>query len=210
MYVFGDRGSRGGHRPRADGSFVVDPSPDARSGPPASAFGMPEDQPRPFHAKQEATGQEAADAVAAVLKHAAARDEAAHKKAPAKPQPKWMLPLGINLAVFAAYLLVFSPEWAIVRPIEGPPVAERTEMLRSGMWIKAGLIEAYRDANGRLPETLAEVPGPALEGVEYTRQGEDFLLVGLVGEEQVVYDSAQPSEEFEQAAGTRLGQAGVG
>lgn len=68
--------------------------------PPTSPEMSSEGQLRPYQAKT-ASGQEAADALSADLEHAAARDVAQRKKADQKKQPKWMLPLGINLCVFA-------------------------------------------------------------------------------------------------------------
>ena len=46
---------------------------------------------RPYHKKDKGSGQEAADALAAVLTHAAERDEAAEHKQGPKKQSKWML-----------------------------------------------------------------------------------------------------------------------
>ena len=104
-------------------SHVTEGSPHDRSGE--------KDQVKPFHAKDVASGQEAADAVAAVIKHAAERDEAARRKAPAKTQPKWMLPLGLNLGLLAVYLLIAPPSWVIVNPIAPPPDEQRVGNLRT-------------------------------------------------------------------------------
>ena len=65
-----------------------------------------EEEVRPYHAR---SGSETADTLAEVLEHAAARDEAAKAREAPKRQPKWMLPLGINLALFAVYLLIAPP-----------------------------------------------------------------------------------------------------
>ena len=93
------------------------------------------DQVTPYHAKDVATGQEAADAVADVLKHAAEREEAAHKKTAPKKQPKWMLPVGINLGVLAVYFWIAPPNWVQVNPIQPPPAEERVESLRRAMYV---------------------------------------------------------------------------
>ena len=145
-----------------------------------------EDQVRPFHSKGTARGQEAADAVAAVLKHAAERDEAALKKEPPKQQSKWMLPLGVNLAVLALYLLIAPPQWVDLNRIEPPSAASQVESLRVAMFLQAKRIEAYVMEHGELPAELDDA-GSALPGVEYLRQGLNrYQLVGTVGESAVV------------------------
>lgn len=149
------------------------------------------DDVKPFHAKDTATGQEAAEAVAAVLKHAKERDEAAKKKGPRKKQPRWLLPLGLNLGVFAAYLLIFSPPWVVINPIDPPPTEERVEVAYNAMWTVLSRIEAFRMQQDRLPRSLEEV-GVSVEGFDYTVQGtENYVLLTGVGEETLVYNSAQ-------------------
>jgi len=147
------------------------------------------DKVRPFHAKETGSGQEAAEAVAAVLKHAAERDEAAKLKMEPKKQPKWMLPLGLNLGVLAVYLLIAPPAWVVVNPIAPPPDEQVVQNLRAAMYMNAAKIESFRRANGRLPATLAEA-GVSLENVDYAPQGDSvFLLVSTVGDEPLVYNS---------------------
>lgn len=163
-----------------------------------------EDQVRPFHAKDEARGQEAAEAVAAVLQHAAVRDKAAHAKVAPRKQPKWMLPLGVNLAVLAVYLLLAPPAWVTVNPIEAPDPASQVQGLRVAMYMQAQAIEQYKLDNGRLPATLAE-SGRSYEGVEYVRQGEQYQLVAVVGDEPLVYDSAGSNADILAAAAAALG-----
>ncbi|MGD2047273.1 MAG: hypothetical protein PVJ80_01545 [Gemmatimonadota bacterium] len=168
------------------------------------------DEVKPFHAKDVASGQEAADAVAAVLKHAHERDEAAKEKRAPKKQPKWMLPLGINLGVFAAYLLIWAPDWVIINEIAPPPVAEQVESTQRGMFAVASRIEGYRQENGSLPASVVEALGREAPGYEYTVQGNDYVLITQVGDEIISFNSAVQSlsEWGEQnAAGfsTRIG-----
>jgi hypothetical protein len=135
----------------------------------------PEDPVRPYHAREEARGQEAADAVAAVLKQAEEHEERARAKRPPRKQPKWMLPLGIQLAVLAVYLLISPPGWITVRPIEGPEPAVQEEGLRIAMYVQSQQIEAYRVQHGRLPTTLAGTNGPAALIYDSTESPADFL-----------------------------------
>lgn len=164
-----------------------------------------EDQVRPYHAKDEARGQEAADAVAAVLKHSAEKDKAALAKMPPRKQPKWMLPLGINLAVLAVYLLIAPPAWVVVNPIAPPDLTAQTTDLKKALWFQAQRIEAYRLQNGELPAQLADAGSPT-PGVEYVKEGDRFRLVGTVGGAPVVWDSSSSNDEIQAlVAGSRLG-----
>jgi len=162
---------------------------------------------KPFHAKDAASGQEAADVVAAVLKHAAERDQAAHQKVAPKQQPKWLLPLGVNLGVFAAYLLIWSPPWVVLNPLAPPPTEERVENLSSAMWFAMGGIESYRAENERLPQSLADA-GLNDAGLDYTVQGTTgYVLIAGVGDENLVYSSAQQTpQEWGAANAARLSE----
>lgn len=149
------------------------------------------DEVKPFHAKEVASGQEAAEAVAAVLKHAKERDAAAKQSTGPKKQPKWLLPLGINLAVFAAYLLIGSPQWVVISPIQPPPAAERVQNAGSTIVWNAQKIENFRTDNGRLPADLAEV-GINVDGLGYSVVGgTDYVLFVTVDDREVTYRSAQ-------------------
>jgi hypothetical protein len=168
-----------------------------------------EDQVRPFHAKDEARGQEAAEAVAAVLKHAAEKDQSAQTKPRPKAQPKWLLPVGLQLAVLAVYLLIAPPSWVVVNPIEGPdPIAQETN-LRRAMYLYSQQIEQYKIDNGRLPVDLAELGRTAPPGVEYVRQGADaYQLIAFVGEVPVMWDSTGPDPKFAEAFAGAVGRLG--
>lgn len=152
------------------------------------------DQVRPYHAKDPAPGQEAADVVAEVLQHAQAREEAAKKKTTPKGPPRWMLPLTVNLGVLALYFLIAQPEFVVLNPLVDPRPSERVvQQTRTAMYMDGiNKIENFRRDNGRLPETLAEAnSGLAEQGVEYTMQGDStYLLITTVGDETIVFDSA--------------------
>lgn len=163
-----------------------------------------EDKVRPYHAKDAAHGQEAADAVAAVLKHAAERQKAADHQPRPKRQPKWMLPVGINLAVLAVYLLIAPPRWVVVNPIEPPDLASQEMSIKVAMYFQAQRIESYRIQHGSAPVNLADA-GSAAPEIDYIRRGDnEYQLVATVGETDVVYDSTEPDASFAEAAATRL------
>lgn len=152
------------------------------------------DEVRPFHARDVSSGQEAADVVAAVLKHAQERDEAAKQKVAPKKQPKWLLPLGVNLGVFAAYLLIWSPPWVVLNPIAPPPTEERVEVTYNAMWLALNAIEGFRIESGRLPQSLVEagLNPDAAAALDYTPQGAaNYVLIAQVGEDSLVFNSAQ-------------------
>jgi len=154
---------------------------------------MSSDNPRPYRAKDQASGKEAADAVAAVLQHAAARDEAASVKPTAKKQPKWMLPVGINLCVLAIYLLIAPPNWVVLDPIEEVPPVELASGMGTAMFLQVQRIEAYRQTNGRLPVVLADAGTPT-EGVVYTIVDPDrYTLSASAGGQTLSYDSSDPA-----------------
>jgi hypothetical protein len=157
------------------------------------------DQIKPFHAKEVTTGKETADVVKAVLQHAAARDEAAKKKSAPKPQPIWMLPLGLTLAVLATFLLVAPPPWVVVNPIAAQTPENELANARRAVYAYALKIEGYRVTNGRLPQTLAEAG--VVAAVDYTVVGGNYQLAATVGENEVVYSST----EALQAWATRTG-----
>jgi len=163
-----------------------------------------EDPVRPYHARDEARGQEAAEAVAAVLKHAAERQKAADVHPQPKKQPKWMLPLGINLVVLAVYLLIAPPRWVIVNPIEGPDLASQAQNIRVAMYFQAQRIDSYRIRHGSAPANLSDA-GSSTPEIAYVRRGDnEYQLVATVGGTAVIYDSTEPDASFAEAAAKRL------
>lgn len=162
------------------------------------------DKVRPYHARETSTGQEAAEVVAAVLKHAAERDLAAKQKAPPKQQPKWMLPLGLNLGVLAVYLLIAPPAWVVVNPIAAPPEEEAIQGTRTAVYFATVKIDAFRAREGRLPATLVEAG--VTGAIDYTPRGESYVLISFVGEESVSFDSsAQSAAEWVGNLAGRIG-----
>lgn len=159
------------------------------------------DQVKPYRAREASTGQETADVVADVLKHAAERDEAAKQRTKPKGQSKWMLPLAMNLGLLAVYFLVAQPQWSVIDPIQPPPPAKQVTDLRQAIYMHGiARIETFRQNNqGRLPSSLEEAGASALVGtVDYQVRGDStYLLSTTVGDEVISYDSATMSvQEF--------------
>jgi len=134
------------------------------------------DEVKPFHAKGVDPGQETADVVAAVLKHAAERERAAKSKTAPKKQPKW-------------YLLIWSPEWVVLNPIAPPATEQRVEKLSGAMWLAINKIEAFNLDNERLPQSLMEA-GANEASLTDTLVGSSYVLSAEVGEEALVFNSA--------------------
>jgi len=153
---------------------------------------MSEKEHRPFHAKDVSSGQETADVLAEVLKHAKEREQAAKgSKVERKEQPKWVAVIGANLGILMAmYLLLAQPSWVVMNPIGPPPEEDLIEGLRISMFIDANKIEFFRiDNDNRLPATLAEV-GATTEGLIYSPLGDSYRLVASVGDHFVEFDSS--------------------
>ena len=151
---------------------------------------------RPYHAGDKTPGPEAANAVSAVLKHAAERDEAQQKKRPQKTQAKWVLPLGINLGAFAVYLLIAPPAWVVMNPIEAAPIEQQTDHMRLAMYMQAMRVDEYREQNGELPAALEDA-GSTVPGVEYFMIGANrYELIATIGTEVVRYDSSESANAW--------------
>lgn len=152
-----------------------------------------QDPVKPYHAKDSAPGQEAADVVAEVLKHAEEREKAAQEKSTPRGPPKWMLPLTVNLGVLALYFLIAQPDFLIVNPVEDPRVAEEVvAATRSAMYFDGIVrIQNFTGTAGRLPESLDEL-GTTLgqQDVAYTVLGDSaYTLSATIGDEIIVFDS---------------------
>lgn len=151
------------------------------------------DQIKPFHAKEVTTGQETADTVAAVLKHAAERDEAAKKRTAPKAQPIWMLPLGLTMAVLATFLLVAPPPWVVVNPIAAQTPDDQLASLERALYFQINAVEFFVSENGRLPQTLAEANAGG-DGLIYRPSGQTYVVCAeVVGLDPTCFNSAVES-----------------
>jgi hypothetical protein len=187
------------------GALAAEDQPPVTDGPPHDSTSE-KDKVRPYHAKEASRGQETADVVAAVLKHAAERDQAAKQRMPQKQQPKWMLPLGLNLGVLAVYLLIAPPAWVVVNDFAAPPDEEVVETMRTAMYFATVKIDAFQSQEGRLPGTLGEAGVTGAEAIDYTPRGESYVLISFIGEETVSFDSsAQSAAEWVGDLSRRIG-----
>jgi len=166
-----------------------------------------QDQVKPYHAKDVAPGQEAADVVAEVLKHAAEREEAGKKKTTvAKGPAKWMLPLTVNMGVLALYFLIAQPDFLVMSPIvDTRSVEDQVQTTRDMMYVTGIRVEGFLGREGRLPATLAEANDPN-GSFDYSIQGDStYILIATVGGQSIVFDSAaQTLAEFAAGLADRI------
>lgn len=158
------------------------------------------DDVQPFHAKNTAPGQEAADVVAEVLAHAKERETASKKRTAPKGPPKWMMPVTVNLGLLAMYFLFAQPQWIVVSPLDDPRgTEERVEASRQGIYFDGiQRIEQFQQSNGRLPASLIEAGSTlADQGVNYSVIDSTYLLTFTIEGESYTFDSAtQTSADF--------------
>lgn len=118
---------------------------------------------------------------------------------------RWKAPTALLLFLVAALLAGFPPHW-LSQPPAPPSALEREWGLRVDLYLQARQIEVFRAREGRLPESLAEVP-VRLPGLRYVRSnGRVYQLVARRADGRVlVYDSAHPSPALEQGVRSWLG-----
>lgn len=151
------------------------------------------DDVQPFHAKGTAPGQEAADVVAEVLAHAAAREEASKASAGPSGPPKWAAPVTVNFALLAVYFLLAQPQWIVVSPLTDPRAsADVVQASREGIYFDGiQRVEQFRQMNGRLPGSLIEAGSTlADQGVDYVVVDSAYILTYVIDGEGFTFDSA--------------------
>ncbi|HET9948344.1 MAG TPA: hypothetical protein VFQ22_05460, partial [Longimicrobiales bacterium] len=118
--------------------------------------------------------------------------------------------LALLLLLLAGGAWVLPPAWARPDPPPRTERAVRERDLRMALLLQAQQVEAYRVRNQALPDSLT-VLGAALPGVRYVRSGNRAyqLVAYLPDGEALVYDSVDPSPEFEEVPRPwRLGEDG--
>lgn len=130
---------------------------------------LSENDKSPPNGSPGSSGSEIADALADVLqdqaRHAEARERAEVPRDRSSPL-HWVV-LAVLFA-FNAYLWLASPEWLQPEPPPEPSLELEEAGLRIEMYMQAARIEAFREAEGRLPATLLEA-GEPIEDIEYER-----------------------------------------
>ncbi|GMV05743.1 MAG: hypothetical protein AMXMBFR53_20200 [Gemmatimonadota bacterium] len=141
--------------------------------------------------------------LAEAMAHAEALEEQ-YKVVPIEPvdlSGRWKSPVATVLFVLAAALGLFPPAWLTGTPAQGPTEGELDRGLRAAIWLQAQQVEAFRLHNGRLPASLAEVPGSAADLTLIRSDSRAYQIRGRSEDGSVVVlDSSRPSPVFEAAA----------
>lgn len=123
------------------------------------------------------------------------------KPADRRRQRKWLLHPIAMLALLVlfgtiGYLGAVRPPWLFERGMPPENAALQDASLRLGMAMQYQRIDRYRQANGRLPQSLDDVGAP-MQGITYERVGADqFVLRGRNGTVSLTLRSTDPVREF--------------
>lgn len=168
--------------------------------PPAVGTLTAEDPDQPVHRVSRVEDRERL--LAEALAHAEAMEEQ-YRVIPAD-EPlvgRWKTPLATLGFVVAALVAIFPPAWLAGPPAPVPTPGEVDRGLRAAMYLQVQQVEAFRAREGRLPETLSELPS-RIPGLRLVRSNNRvYQLRARRGDGSVlIYDSAQPSPSFAAAA----------
>lgn len=117
-------------------------------------------------------------------------------KPPVDRGPPLRLANAVLAVAIAGWLFVSPPEWLPQTVRDNRSPEQRELALRLSVAMEAARVNTYRDAQGRLPETLADAGGDS-RSVRYVVTGDGrFTLSASDGAVNVTYDSAQPLGEL--------------
>lgn len=136
--------------------------------------------------------------LAEALAHAEAQDSQ-YRVIPAEEPVggRWKVPAALALLAVAGVLALFPPAWIAGAAPSSIPDVEVERGLRAAAYLQAQQVEVFRFRNGRLPESLQEVPGsfPDLDLVKSNSRV--FQIVASTPDGgSLVFDSAHPAPTF--------------
>jgi hypothetical protein len=121
---------------------------------------------------------------------------AAHAAQHKPPVDRGPILRAVNAALavaIAAWMLASPPDWLPRLSREARSVEQRELGLRLTLAMDAARVVAFREAEGRLPESLAEAGADVRNGVRYVVvDASRFTLAASDGNASVTYDSSQP------------------
>jgi hypothetical protein len=166
------------------------PYPDENYVPPDEADLRKQALQRAYEIAQSITTEQAREAAAAMSR---------------PPVDRGPLLRGINAALavgIAVWLFASPPDWLPQSAPDRRTPEQREVGLRLVIAMEAARINAYRDAEGRLPETLAAAGGDA-RGMRYVVVDETrFTLAASDGGASVTYDSTEPLDALLGGSGS--------
>ena len=120
-------------------------------------------------------------------------EEAERRRQKQRRVPYW--PVAV-LLVITVWLWLFPPGFLRLDPPPPQPIAQEEAALRFTMYVQAQRIKAFRQEQGRLPETLEEA-GPPLPGMSYiVLQNDLYQLTGSTERLTLTYRSDLPLDDF--------------
>jgi hypothetical protein len=157
------------------------PYPDENYVPPNEADLRKQALQRAYEIAQSITSEQAREAMAAQTK-------------PPVDRGPLLRAVNAGLAVaIAGWMLFAPPPWLPRLQAPARPVEQRVVSLRLTLALDAARIVAFREAEGRLPESLAEAGGDVRNGVRYVVvDANRFTLSASDGNASVSYDSTSP------------------
>jgi hypothetical protein len=127
----------------------------------------------------------------------------------AEPKPavdRGPLLRAVNAALallIAGWLFLAPPDWLPRAGNDRRTVEQRTLGLRVVLALEAARVKAYRDAEGKLPASIAEAGGD-VRSVRYTAIDDArFTLTATDGAASVTYDSTEPLADLLSGTGGR-------
>jgi hypothetical protein len=166
------------------------PYPDENYVPPDEADLRKQALQRAYEIAQSITTEQAREAQAAQTKPPVDRG-------PLLRALNAALAVGVALFLFAA-----PPDWLPRGTSDARTAEQRVTALRVVLAFEAARINAYREAEGRLPETLAEAGGDA-RAVRYTAvDATRFTLSASDGASSLSYDSTEPLDALLSGTGS--------
>lgn len=148
--------------------------------------------------------------LAEAMAHAEAQ-EAQYQVLPAgEPlRGRWKAPAAWAVFGLAAVVALFPPGWLVGRPSPTPTDGDWDRGVRAAVYLQAQQVEAFRLREGRLPDSLDELPAQ-MRGVTFVKSNNRVyqLRARRPDGSLVVYDSAIPAASFQAAAGW-IGEGGT-
>jgi hypothetical protein len=105
------------------------------------------------------------------------------------------LGLSLLIIVVCVAIIVVKPVWLFPTSLPPDPPELHDASLKLQVYRVANRIDAFRRANGRLPETAAEA-GAGVPGTMYAVSGDRYTISAGIGSRQVTYHSTVPLQEF--------------